>query len=127
MKLYDQIKPYQYYILGAIVLLYFLMTFSKRTLVEGMHDSDKYEQSVKGSYTKVMDALSIPKYRANYEDIIKHKIRWCESNILSHSVSDNLDLTDSMSSRNNAHIKKVNNIQMFKESLLKSLTFLDTQ
>ena len=75
MKLYEQIKPYQYYILGGIIilLLYFL---SRRSIVEGFDglDSEKHAPEVKNSHTKIMDSLNVSKYRANYEDIIKDKL-----------------------------------------------------
>jgi hypothetical protein len=129
MKLYDQIKPYQYYLLGAIVLLFFLRTFSKRALVEGFDglDSEKYAPEVKDAHTKIMDSLNVSKYRANYEDIIKHKLKWCDSQLLSHIVSDKLDLKDPMSSRNTDHIKQLNSIQTFKDTLTNSLKFMDKQ
>jgi hypothetical protein len=129
MKLYDQIKPYQYYILGAIVLLFFIRASSNRSLVEGFDglDSEKYAPEVKDAHTKIMDSLNVSKYRANYEDIIKHKIKWCDSQLLSHIVSDKLDLANPMSSKNTDHIKQLNSIQAFKDTLTNSLTFMDKQ
>ena len=74
-----------------------------------------------------MDSLNVSKYRANYEDIIKHKIKWCDAQLLSHIVSDKLDLSDPMSSRNTDHIKQLNSIQTFKDTLTNSLKFMDNQ
>jgi len=128
MNLYDKIKPYQYYLLGTIVLL-FLYVSSKRSLVEGFDglDSEKYAPEVNDAHTKIMDSLNVSKYRANYEDIIKHKITWCDAQLLSHIVSDKLDLSDPMSSRNTDHIKQLNSIQTFKDTLTNSLKFMDKQ
>jgi len=128
MYLYDQIKPYQYYLLGIVVLL-FLYGSSKRSVVEGFDglDSEKYAPEVKNAHIKTMDSLNVSKYRANYDDIIKHKIKWCDSQLLSHIVSDKLDLNDPMTSKNTEHIKQLNSIQDFKDTLTKSLKYMNSQ
>jgi hypothetical protein len=126
--IYAQLKSKIYYILGAFILLliYYVLT---RSLVEGFDglDSEKYAPEVKDSHTKIMDSLNISKYRSNYEDIIKHKIKWCDSQLLAHVVSSKLDLDDPMSVKNTEHINKLNNLHKFKESLTNSLEFLDNQ
>jgi len=126
MKLYEQIKPYQYYILGGIIIVVLL---SRRSLVEGFDglDSEKYAPEVKNSHIKIMDSLNVSKYRANYEDIIKHKIKWCDSQMLAHVVSDKLDLNDPMSVKNTDHIKNLNSLQEFKDTLINTQKFMDKQ
>ena len=127
-NLYVQIKPYQYYLLGIAVLL-FLYGSSKRSIVEGFDalDSEKYAPEVKNAHIKTMDSLNVSKYRANYDDIIKHKIKWCDSQLLSHIVSDKLDLTDPMAIKNTEHITQLNSIQAFKDTLTKSLKYMNSQ
>jgi hypothetical protein len=127
-NLYVQIKPYQYYLLGILVLLFFGLT-SNRSVVEGFDglDSEKYAPAVKNSHIKIMDSLNVSKYRANYEDIIKNKIKWCDSQLLAHVLSDKLDLDDPTTTKNTTHINQLNNIQTFKDTLTNSLKYMNNQ
>lgn len=129
MEFYDQLNPYRYYIIAGIllVLLQFLPTNS---LVEGFDgvDSENHAPEVETAITKILDTLNVSKYRANYEDIINNKIKWCDSQLLAHIVSPQyLDLNNPMKGKTIDHIKRLNKLQQFKDTLTDTLNFMDKQ
>tara|TARA_X000000950_G_C13605351_1_gene533082 strand:- start:264 stop:650 length:387 start_codon:yes stop_codon:yes gene_type:complete len=112
--------------LGIIILL--LMARRGR-LIEGFNPVDLKDRpaEIEKENTRVLDSLNVSKYRANYEDTIQNKIKWCDNQILAHIVSDKLDVNDPMTEKNISLIQNINHLHQFKNILKESLQYLDKQ
>ena len=119
-------KKYIYICLGIIVI--FVITQRSR-LIEGFNPVDLKDRpaEIEKENIRILDSLNISKYRTNYENTLKNKIKWCDNQILAHLVSDKLDVNDPMTEKNTRLIQNVNYLDQFKNTLKESLQYLDKQ
>ena len=129
MSWYSKIKPYKNTIIGCTLIIVLAYIAKRSKIIEGFDpiDSEERPAEIKRANTKTTDMLNITKYRSNYEDIIKHKMKWCDNQILSHLVSNKLDVNEPLNDKNNQLIAGVNGLSNFKNTLKDSLKYLDSQ
>lgn len=117
------IKSYKYYILFAGLIIFI---FYNPKTIEGFDAIDTGNgDNINKHNIKLTDRLNTDKYRNNYEQILQNKIKWCDNQILTHSVSNNLNIAEPFNEKNNKIISNINNIHAFKTTLTESLNYLD--
>ena len=127
-----QIKYLAFFIIIIFFIYYFLYLSKQQfklieSLTNNSYDSETFANDIKESTNKMTDTLLVSKYRDNYENIIINLEEWCNAKILSTILDGSIDIKSSGEEEIINSMKKINEMENFKNNLNSSMKFLDSQ
>lgn len=117
-------------ILGLIIIIFIIVKLFNPNLVEGMSgigvNANHVGEGIKNNVSNLTDNLHIDKYRKDYEDIIINLEEWCKVEIIKATVSNTIDVSKGLSEANMKQINNINQMNLFRDGLNKTMGNLDS-